>query len=297
MNARHDPFALDIAALRRACNRAAGTYDAAAALQAEVRKRLLERLDYVRLQPRVIIDLGAATGQAAEALALRYPQATVVAVDFAERMLRSGRPARTCDDALTSACADATALPFASASVDLVFCNLMLHCCNDPLRVFEECRRVLRPQGLLSLSAFGPDTLYEMRAAWAAVDQSSHVHRFHDMHNLGDAMLRAGLAEPVLDTEYFTLTYKTVRGVMKDLKAVGAQNVTAGRPRGLCGRERMQRVSEAYEQFRDRERLPATYEVVYGQSWGRTAGVTAEAPGNETRVPLALVGRRDRGGG
>ena len=287
-----DPFLLDTLALRRACNRAAATFDAAAALQAEVRGRLLERLDYVRIEPRVIIDLGSATGLACEALASRYPDATVIAVDFAENMLGQARSRGTGDEPLSAICADAEALPFASASVDLIFCSLMLHCCNDPQRVFAECRRVLRPQGLLSLAAFGPDTLYEMRAAWSGIDQASHVHRFPDMHNLGDGMLTAGLAEPVLDTEYFTLTYRTVRGVMSDLKAIGAQNVTRGRPRGLCGRGRMQRVNAAYEQFREHERLPATFEVVYGQSWGQLAGIEPETSGNETRVPLAMVGRR-----
>lgn len=292
-----DPLRLDSAALRAACNKAAETFDAAAALQAEVRGRLLERLDYVRIEPRVIIDLGAATGRASEALAGRYPDATVIAVDFAENMLRQARSRSIGGEPLPVACADAGALPLASASVDLIFCSLMLHCCNDLKRVLTECRRVLRPHGLLSLATFGPDTLFEMRAAWSGVDQASHVHRFPDMHNVGDGMLGVGLAEPVLDAEHFTLTYKTVRGIMKDLKAIGAQNATIGRPRGLCGRRRMQQVSDAYEQFRENERLPATFEVVYGQSWGRGAGQAAQTSGKETRIPLSDVGRRGRGEG
>lgn len=292
-----DPFLLDAGALRRACNRAASTYDAAAALQAEVRARLLERLDYVRLEPQVVIDLGAATARACDVLAQRYPQSTVVAVDFAENMLKLSRADRSPHDARHAACADAMALPFADASVDLVFCNLMLHCCNEPLEVLAECRRVLRPRGLLSLAAFGPDTLFEMRAAWAEADADSHVNRFQDMHDLGDDMLKAGLAEPVLDSEHFTLTYRTVPGIMRDLKNMGAQNVTHGRPRGLVGRARFDKVSQAYEQFRRNGRLPATYEVVYGQAWGRPARASGGGAGHETSIPVSDIGMRAKKGG
>lgn len=213
----HDPVLLDAAEVRRAANAAARTYDEAAALQKVVRERLLERLDYVSLQPKVILDLGAATGHGSAALAQRYPDATVVAVDIAEQMLLQAMSVPAQPREFTAVCADAAALPFRNASVDLVFCSLLLPWCNAPTRVFEECRRILQPGGLFNFATAGPDTLYEMRAAWAEVDSATHVNRFLDMHDVGDGLLAAGMAEPVLDVDYFTLTYKTVKGLMRDL--------------------------------------------------------------------------------
>src|SRR5581483_5680708 len=160
-------------------------------------------------------------------------------------------------------CADAARLPLASPSVDIVFSNLMLQWC-DPLDVaFAEVRRVLKPQGFFAFTTFGPDTLKELRSAWAEADSHSHVNRFLDMHDVGDALVRAGLQEPVLDVDRTQLTYTDGMSVMRDLKSIGAHNSTSGRPRSLIGRSRLQRVLSAYEAFRREGRLPATYEIVY----------------------------------
>lgn len=288
-----DPLFLESAVVRSAANAAAKGYDESAILQAEVRKRLLERLDYVRLQPATILDMGAATGEACVVLASRYPQARIIALDFAVNMLRetSARPELQgrCD----LLCADAQALPLASGSVDLIFCNLLLPWCNEPLNVLQECRRVLRPGGLFNFATAGPDTLYEMRAAWSSVDRTSHVHRFIDMHDVGDALLSVGLAEPVLDLEYITLSYRSVEGIMRELKACGAHNATTGRPRGLMGKARMQAVYDAYEQFRgDDGRIPVSCEVIYGQAWGALPASKLDPLTSEASVPLSSVGRR-----
>jgi malonyl-CoA O-methyltransferase len=163
-------------------------------------------------------------------------------------------------------CADAERLPLADGSADLILSNLMLQWCN-PDRVFAEFRRVLAPHGLLTFTSLGPDTLCELRSAWAGVDSCTHVHQFIDMHDLGDALVRSGFAAPVLDVERYTLTYLDVRRVAADLKATGAHNATMGRAKGLTGRRQFAALQAAYEAHRRDGRLPATYEVVFGHAW------------------------------
>ena len=286
-----DRFVLDSAQVRRSFDRASSEYDRAAILQADVRARLLARLDYVKLTPALIIDAGCGTGHASRALKRLYRRARVIALDIAPGMLQAAGRQRGWFRRFDRVLADAAHLPFADASVDLVFSNLMLQWCNDPDALFAEFRRVLKPHGILSFSTFGPDTLKELRAAWASVDDYTHVNRFIDMHDLGDALLRARLAEPVLDVENFTLTYDNVLTLMKDLKAIGAHNVTAGRPAGLTGRGKLQAMMAAYEQRRTDGRLPATYEVVYGQAWGQ-ASEQPRPTAAEVRIPVSSIGHR-----
>jgi len=290
-----DPQTLDSSEVRRAFDRASASYDASAVLQSRVRAELLERLKYVRLEPRVILDAGCGTGHAGRALLKRYRGSRLIALDIAEGMLHQARRRRPLLRRLDPICADAAALPLPDASVDLIFSNLMLQWCNDLDAVFSEFRRVLAPGGLLSFASFGPDTLHELRNAWRQVDNEVHVSRFIDMHDLGDAMVRSGLAEPVMDVDYFCVTYEDVFGLMRDLKAIGAHNAARGRPRGLTGRGRLRAFAQAYEKHRRDGRLPATWEVVYGQAWGSSAPAPAMAAGGgETRVPLTAIGRRGR---
>ena len=290
-----DPFTIDTARVRRSFGRSAGDYDDAAVLQAKVREELLGRLDLVRLEPATVLDLGAGTGHASLALKRRYPSSRVVALDLAEGMLQAARRRQTLLRRFARVCADAVALPLQDASVDLVFSSLMLQWCNDPDTVLRECRRVLRPGGLLTFATLGPDTLIELRRAWAAADGFVHVNRFIDMHDLGDALVRSGLAEPVMDVERFTLTYAEVRDLMRDLKTIGARNANAGRPRGLSGKGGLARMSAAYEDCRCEGRLPATYEVVYGQAWC-PAGQPLRRSAGESVVPVSSIGRRQAGG-
>lgn len=252
--------------MRRSFDRAAKTYDAAAVLHAEVRENLLARLQLTTLNPGVVLDAGAGTGHAARALKRRYPKAQVVALDSSRRMLQEAARRQSWLRPFARVCADAGLLPLADASVDLIVSNLMLQWCN-PDAVFAEFRRVLAPHGLLSFSAFGPDTLRELRTAWDQVDSHSHVHHFIDMHDLGDALVRAGFASPVLDVERYVLKYLTVRKVAEDLKATGAHNATTGRAKGLTGARKFAAMQAAYENFRQDGRLPATYEVVFAHAW------------------------------
>jgi malonyl-CoA O-methyltransferase len=265
-------YALDTLRVRRAFDRAARTYDAAAVLHAEVRDNLLARLDLMALMPRVVVDAGAGTGHASRALKRRYPKALVIALDTSPRMLQAARRQQSWLRRFGRVCADAERLPLADGSVDLILSNLMLQWCN-PDHVFAEFRRVLAPHGLLSFTTLGPDTLRELRSAWREVDSRTHVNQFIDMHDIGDALVRGGFASPVLDVERYTLTYLDVRRVAADLKATGAHNATMGRARGLTGRRQFAALQAAYEGFRQDGRLPATYEVVFGHAW--TPGTAA----------------------
>ncbi|HWS75483.1 MAG TPA: malonyl-ACP O-methyltransferase BioC [Quisquiliibacterium sp.] len=287
-----DPFDIDLARVRRSFGRSARAYDAAAVLQKRVRDELLERLDVVRLEPQAVLDLGAGTGHASLALKRRYRSSQVIALDLAEGMLSEAGRRQTLLRRFRRVCGQAAALPLRDASVDLVFSNLMLHWCRDPDAVFGEIRRVLKPGGLFTFTTFGPDTLVELRRAWAAADSRTHVNRFIDMHDLGDALVRAGLAEPVMDVERFTLTYAEVRDLMRDLKDGGAHNANAGRPRGLTGKGTLARMTAAYEAFRQDGRLPATHEVVYGQAWCPVAPPRRKGLPGEVVVPIDRIGRR-----
>lgn len=288
----NDPFDIDLARVRRSFGRSARAYDAAAVLQKRVRDELLERLDVVRLEPDVVLDLGAGTGHASLALKRRYRSSQVIALDLAEGMLREAGRRQTLLRRFRRVCGQAAALPLRDASVDLVFSNLMLQWCQDPDGVFSEIRRVLKPGGLFTFTTFGPDTLVELRRAWAAADARTHVNRFIDMHDLGDALVRSGLAEPVMDVERFTLTYAEVRDLMRDLKDIGAHNANAGRPRGLTGKGTLARMTAAYDAFRKDDRLPATYEVVYGQAWCPVAPPRRKGLPGEVVVPISRIGRR-----
>lgn len=271
-------YQLDLPRVRRSFDRAAATYDAAAVLHTEVRDNLLARLELMALIPRVVVDAGAGTGHASKALIRRYPKATIIALDASQRMLQAAGRQQPWLRRFARVCADAEQLPLADGSVDLILSNLMLQWCN-PDAVFAEFRRVLAPQGLLSFSTLGPDTLRELRSAWAAVDSHTHVNQFIDMHDIGDALVRAGFASPVLDVEHYTLNYLDVQRVAADLKATGAHNATLGRARGLTGRRQFAALQAAYETFRQDGRLPATYEVVFGHAWTPNAARRGGAEG------------------
>ena len=280
---------IDKAQARRAFSRAAARYDDVAVLQREIGQRMIDRLDLVRLRPEFILDLGAGTGHAAEGLLERYPRSRVVALDFALPMLRLARRRGGWFRRPACVCADMERIPLADGSVDLLYSNAALQWSNDVEAAFREFLRVLRPGGLLMFSTFGPDTLKELRAAWSAADGHTHVSRFPDMHDLGDALVRARFADPVMDVDRITLTYTAVADLMNDLKVLGAHNVTTGRSRGLTGRRRLEAMERAYEAFRQDGRLPASYEVVYGHAWAPESAPSA--PG-EFAFPVEGLSRR-----
>lgn len=267
---------IDKDCMRESFARAAARYDEAAVLQCEIGNRMLERLDYMRVDPKSIVDLGAGTGTQTALLKKRFRKANVFALDIAQPMLRYARKRSGFMKPFYCLCADMQQLPIADNSVDMLFSNLALQWSTDLDATFAEFRRALKPGGMLLYTTLGPDTLKELRASWEHVDGYSHVNHFLDMHDIGDAMMRAGLAEPVMDVERITMTYKDAFTLMRDLKILGAHNVTQNRPRGLTGRQRINAVVEAYEQYRTDNVLPATWEVVYGHAWAPLATGTAE---------------------
>ena len=266
--------------LRDAFDRAAKQYDEVAVLQREVGERIMERLQLVRISPQTILDVGAGTGVFSQALSQRYKKSRVLALDIAPRMLQQARRRKGWFSRQGFICGDADSLPIASASVDLIFSNFTLQWCGELDRAFAEFRRVLKPGGLLMFSTLGPDTLKELRQSWQTVDGMPHVHDFIDMHDVGDALLRAGLSDPVMDVENFTLAYTDAMQLMRELKIIGAHNAAIDRPPGLTGKGSLKKMLSAYEDLRRDGVLPATYEVVYGHAWGPLVA------DNEIRVPF-----------
>jgi len=288
-----DEFFLDPRTVRRSFDRASRTYDTAAAVQGEIRTRMLERLDIVRLQPTAVLDLGAGTGHASRELKRRYPSAQVIALDSSLTMLRASAPQQRFLRRFAPVCGDAHRLPVRSQSFDLVLSNLLLEWCHEPDAVFGEVARVLRPKGLFTFTTVGPDTLKEVRELWRGVDPFTHVHRFIDMHDFGDALLRAGFAEPVMDTERLTVTYRDFPALLAELRGSGARNIAQGRPRGLTGRERGALVRSRSEELGRNGPLRISVEVVHGHAWS-----VGESPsrrvGNEVLVPFQALRTRRR---
>ena len=245
--------------IRSTFNGAASNYDDNAFLQSEIANRLTEKLKVISIKPQTIIDLGSGTGLLSNKTAEIFPNANLICVDFAQQSLLE-------NPQNLKVCANAYELPFASNSVDFIVSNLMMQWCPDLKALFNECFRVLKPEGLILFTTFGPDTLKELKRSWSAVDSSAHVNNFIDMHDIGDQMLQSGFQSPIMEMENITLTYEKVLDLMHDLKSIGAQNV-GSRSKALTGKTKFKKMIEMYESYRSDGKLPATYEVIYGHAW------------------------------
>jgi malonyl-CoA O-methyltransferase len=290
--------------IRRAFSRSAAGYDAAAALQHEVEKRLLESLDYFALRqgqdaadPKVVLDVGCGPAHAAAAMRKRWPKAQVVALDLALPMLREAKKQAGWWKPFQRVCADLRALPVAEASVDVLFCNLSLQWVDDLPAAFAGFRRVLKPGGLLVCSTFGPETLQELRDAFAQADDAPHVSLFPAIAQFGDALMLAGFRDPVLDRDRFTLTYDDLPALMRELRAMGATNALHHRRHTLTGRARFAAAAAAYEPLRRADgRLPSTWDVIYAHAWAPPAGAPIREQGEDiAAVPLSKIPIRRRG--
>lgn len=298
---------LDFVEVRRAFDHAALSYDAHAVLQREVSDRLFERLDYTKAQPRRVLDVGAGTGYGLAHLRTRYPDAELCALDIAPAMLAAARArlpqphwtrralARfaASNPAVHLVCADMERLPLGVDTVNLVWSSLALQWAHDLEATFKGFHRVLAPGGLLMFATFGPDTLKELRAAFAVIDDAPHVNRFIDLHDIGDMLIHAGFANPVMEMEILTLTYADLKTLMRDLKGMGAHNAAAARRRGLLGKSAWARLEAAYESNRCAGRLPATFEVIYGHAW---AGDKTQREDGRQVIQFAIGERKRRMG-
>jgi malonyl-CoA O-methyltransferase len=277
---------LDRQRIRQAFRLAADTFDAEDFLHREICTRLIERFELMHLEPARIIDLGAGTGSACLGLQQRFPAADIIAVDLVPEMLLAGK--REWGTGAWPVCADAASLPLRSASIDLLFSNLMLPLCPDQAAVMAEARRSLRFPGLFIFSTLGPQSFIEFREAWAEADNFTHILPFTDMHDLGDALVNVGFVEPVVDAELITVTYPSLAALHRDLRRVGSINATENRNPGLTGRGSWERLCASYAKRRDRGgRLPATLEIIYGQAWSDESGRGHRGVGGAYEFPLS----------
>ncbi|MCU0950983.1 MAG: methyltransferase domain-containing protein [Burkholderiaceae bacterium] len=264
-----------VATVRRQFDRIAPRFGAHDAVVREVERRLVERLDVIRLAPARIVDVGCGAGRGRALLAARFPQAAWVGVDLSPRMLSTGVSPRGLRERLMPwrapvaqrVCADAALLPLAAECADLVYSNLMLHWHPAPHTLFPEFRRVLRTDGLLLFSCFGPDTLKELRAACAEALPASRALPFVDMHDFGDMLVASGFATPVMDVEVLRLTYASPQELLREVRALGA-NPRDDRPAALPSAAQARALLRALEARRDADgRIGLTVEVAYGHAW------------------------------
>ncbi|MGL5632597.1 MAG: methyltransferase domain-containing protein [Azovibrio sp.] len=263
---------VDLKQVRRNFRHVASTYGEADFLAREVDGRMLERLDYVRLTPEWIADLGCGPGLSLKHLQQRYPDALCLGVDQEIQMLPRTPAVEGWRRWLARpvvqpqyVAADGVQLPLKSNVLDLVWSNLLLPWVEEPRPLFREALRTLKVDGLFMFSTLGPDTLKELRSAFQ--DSYTHTQRFADMHDLGDMLLECGFADPVMDMEVLTLTYERLDGLVADLRRAGASCAMETRRRGLAGRTVKERLLRNYEACRRDGLLPATFEIVYGHAW------------------------------
>jgi malonyl-CoA O-methyltransferase len=262
----------DRALLRRRCARAATVYERHDALARAVADNLFGRLDFHPDEPQRVLDVGAGDGRGSAALKQRWPRAQVIALDFALPMLHAARKHLRWRRPFARVCADACALPLPDHVADVLYANLCFAWIDDLSALFAECARALRPGGLLAFTTFGPDTLRELRAAGAQVDDGGAVMRQAALHDVGDAMLAAGLRDPVLDVERYTLTYATPADLFADLRGMGIGNVDPERRRSLTGKRRFRRMLDAYQAMRREGHFPASFEIITAHAFGPAPG-------------------------
>lgn len=265
-------------------------------LRREIAQRMHERLALIKINPQQVVDVGCGEGADLILLQEYYANAQVLGIDASLAMLAAAR--RRQSETMSSMnrllarllpvklaggqtgnssllCADFAQLPLKLNSVDLVWSNLALHWHPQPDHVFAEWRRILRVDGLLMFSCFGPDTFKEIRAAFAKVDQMPHALPFVDMHDFGDMLVNAGFSTPVVDMEIITITYEAVDKLLDDVRAWGGHPL-ANRPRGLMGRRAWGHMREALESMRrDDGKIPLTFEVIYGHAFRPVSKTTS----------------------
>lgn len=282
--------------IARSFSMAAKTYDQHAFLQQEIGNRLLGRLDLIKEKPQTILDVGAGTGFLTRALQLKLPNSQVFGIDIALGMTHFAKSKQSWHFWKNNPhylCADAENLPFANASMDLIFSNFTLQWCTDINRVFAEFKRILKPDGMIFFSTLGPQTLYELKKSFAAADNKTHVNEFIDMHDIGDSLLNARFGDPVIDMEMITISYANVKMLLQDLKGTGAHNLNQQRPAGCLPKQHYLRMLEAYDSYKlPNGRFPASYEIIYGHAFlQQPSHLYAEDPEGVVRIPADKIPR------
>ena len=285
----------DQRAVRRAFERAAFGFGERAVVATRVREEMLSRLSLLGFEPSTVVDLGCGPGGAALALIKRFRKARVLAVDSAANMLMQAKAQGSWWRPMPCIRADGLKLPFGNSTIDLVFSNLLAPFSSNLDAFFSEIRRLLTPRGYFTFSTVGPDTFRELRAVWAECGLMPPMPVFFDMHDVGDALMRAGFADPVMDVDRFTLTYPSLAALHEDLKGMGVTNPLADRPRGLLSPRKAERLIAAYDTRRTAEgRLPLSCEIVFGQAWCPGAEAPIRQKRGETVVPLQALRRRPK---
>ena len=290
MNSRDPHLPLNVKDVLRRFNRAAASFDDADFVHAATRDGLLARLKPMVVAAKSVVDLGSATGSTTRALKKRFRGARVISVDLSRNMLRKGLAKQSWLAKSPAIQAHATALPFADQSVDVVFANLLLPWIDDPAELFAEVARVLRKDGLLMFATLGPDSLLELRRAWQVADDYAHVNPFLDMHDIGDAAVKAGLRDPVLDVDRMAVTYSHPDALFQDLTRVAGRNCLNGRNPALVSKARFGKVIDALEATVNGDVLTLNLELVYGHCWG----CGPRPPAGDFLIDASHIGRRRR---
>ncbi|MGE8473342.1 MULTISPECIES: methyltransferase domain-containing protein [Burkholderiaceae] len=308
--------AYDSRRLRKIFDRRAATFNDVAFLPREIAQRMRERLDYIKVNPAQVLDAGCGAGDDLPALRERFPEAPVFGTDLSRAMLaravqhdatdtswRRFLPA-SLGKALGSrgprfAQADFSALPFAAGAFEFIWSNLALHWHSRPDLVFPEWQRVLKVNGLLMFSTLGPDTLKELRGAYAEIEAAhgvnthKHVIDFVDMHDLGDMLVESGFEIPVMDQETLTITYKSPESLLADVRRWGAYPFRREASPGVASRRMQKALLAALEARRRADgTIPLTFEVIYGHAWKAVPRMTPEGHGI---VRIEDIGRGRQG--
>jgi malonyl-CoA O-methyltransferase len=260
--------ALKLKDVRRRFDRASAFFDEADFVHRASFDGLIERLSPVKINPSRILDLGAATGHGSRKLAKTFRKSRVVSFDLSGKMLRIARKKKPLLSRQTELQGDAMQIPLQTGSIDLVFANLLLPWLSDLPACLIEIARILRKGGVFAFATLGPDSLAELRNAWSGDDEYDHVNHFPDMHDVGDALMRAGLRDPVLDIDHLAVTYQDSDSLYRDLTATGARNSLGNRRKTLTGKNRFHGMEKALAAGQKDGHLPLNLELVYGHAWG-----------------------------
>jgi malonyl-CoA O-methyltransferase len=273
--------------ISKSFNKSAIGYEALAKVQQEIGSRLFERLQYLKINPQRILDLGCGPGFFSYELKKRYPKAQVFGLDLAYGMLHQAKKKQSWRRSWSLVAADMNHMPFADASFDLIFANQVIHWGGPLAQVFRELNRIMSVHGCLMFSTLGPDTFKELKSAWTGANQYAHVNEFPDMHDVGDCLMSEHFLDPVMDMELLSIHYETLSQLVKSLKSQGVRNIHQERNQGLTGKSSWQQFEKNYALMQINEKYPLSYEVVYGHAWKgeqrRTEG------GIETMIPVSQI--------